>query len=166
MDTEPDGKDNPVKEQLKLHTILRHIQGVQANCNELAFRLAANGENDFARQLIANGLVHDNSKLSGIEWECLHDDVSDELFQEALEHHRTTNEHHPEFWGADGIHDMPRIYVAEMVCDWKQRSSEFGSDLMEWIDEKAKKKWDFDCRDKVGKEIREFTKLLLDKRFS
>ena len=166
MDTEPDGKDNPVKEQLKLHTILRHIQGVQANCNELAFRLAANGENDFARQLIANGLLHDNSKLSGIEWEFLHDDVSDELFQEALEHHRTTNEHHPEFWGADGIHDMPRIYVAEMVCDWKQRSSEFGSDLMEWIDEKAKKKWNFDCRDKAGKEIRDFTKLLLDKRFS
>lgn len=149
----------------RLHLILRHIQGVQGNCNELAFRLSERGEEDFARQLIANGLIHDNSKLHGIEWECLHDDVDPKLFQEALEHHQTTNEHHPEFWQG-GIHEMPRIYVAEMICDWKARSAEFGSDLMEWINEKAKKKWNFDCRDKIGKEIRDLTKLLLDKRFS
>lgn len=56
-------------EKQRLRSVLRHIQGVQANCNELAFRLSENGEDDFARQLIANGLIHDNSKLSGIEWE-------------------------------------------------------------------------------------------------
>lgn len=165
MDAEPNGKDNPKIEQRRLHTILRHIQGVQLNCNELAFRLAENGEDDFARQLIANGLIHDNSKLSGIEWEYLHDDVDPKLFQEAVIHHQTTNEHHPEFWDG-GIHEMPRIYIAEMCCDWKARSAEFGNDLMEWIDEKAKKRWNFDCRSKAGKEIRDFTKLMLDKRFS
>lgn len=154
------------KEQKRLHVILRHIQGVQANCNELAFRLSEQGETEFARSLIANGLIHDNSKLSGVEWECLNDEVDPKLFQEALEHHQKTNMHHPEYWGEDGIHDMPRIFVAEMCCDWKARSAEFGSDLMEWIGEKAKAKWNFDCRDKVGKEIRDFTKLLLDKRFS
>jgi hypothetical protein len=160
MNAEPEG--NKI-ESRRLHIILRHIQGVQANCNELAMRLIERGEADFGRNLIANGFKHDNGKFSGIEWECLHDGVDPKLFQEALEHHQTTNEHHPEFWRS--IHEMPRIYVAEMVCDWKARSNEFGSDLMEWINEKAKVKWDFDCRCKVGKEVRDFVQLLLDKKF-
>jgi hypothetical protein len=29
---------------------------------------------------------------------------------------RETNQHHPEYWG--GLHRMPDIAVAEMVCDW------------------------------------------------
>lgn len=153
-------------EKQRLRSVLRHIQGVQANCNELAFRLSENGEDDFARQLIANGLIHDNSKLSGIEWEYLHEGVDPKLFQEALEHHQTTQPHHPEHYGEDGIHDMPRIYVAELVCDIKQRSSEFGSDLKGWIQEVGMNKWKFTYRTKVGKEIKEFINILLDKSFS
>ncbi|MCL2017368.1 MAG: DUF5662 family protein [Alphaproteobacteria bacterium] len=31
--------------------------------------------------------------------------------------HKTTNPHHPEYWG-DDIADMPEIALAEMCCDW------------------------------------------------
>lgn len=156
--------DNIELEKARLRKLLKHINGVQANCNELAFRLSERGEHDFARELIANGMMHDSSKFFGIEWEHLHEDANKDLFVEAYKQHVETNKHHPEAW--ESIHDMGRIYVAEMVCDWKQRSSEFGSDLMEWINDTAKEKWDFDFRSEVGKEIRDFVTLLLDKRFS
>ncbi len=153
-------------EKLRLRKLIKHITGVQENCNELAFKLSERGEHDFARQLIANGMVHDVSKFSGIEWEHLHEGADKALFKEALLQHVTTNSHHPEFYGEGGIHDMPRIYTAEMVADWYQRSKEFGSDLQEWINEVAKERWNFDFRSEVGKEIKDFVTLLLDKRFS
>lgn len=155
-----------VTEQTKLRNVIRHIQGVSENCNELAFRLSERGEQDFARRLIANGLIHDNSKLSGIEWECLHSGEEKKLFDEALHHHVTTNMHHSEFWGKEGVHDMPRIYIGEMVADWKQRSSEFGTDFNEWVTEVATKKYNFDFRSKAGKEIKDFVSLILDKSFA
>src|SRR5450755_1045681 len=79
------------------------------------------------------GLVHDASKFHGIEWEYLHKtgEVPADRLQLAVEHHRRTNEHHPEYWG--GIDNMPEIFVAEMVCDWYARSQEFGTDLRVWI---------------------------------
>lgn len=144
----------------RLHSIIRHINGVRENCNELARRLVAAGEIDFARNLIANSLDHDRSKLVGIEWEALHE-KDHPHFQIALQHHITTNRHHPEAW--ENIHEMPRIFVAEMVADWKTRANEFGTDLRQWISEVAVKKWDFDIRSKVGKEIKYFVNLSLDK---
>ena len=55
-----------------------------------------------------------------------------------IRHHAETNPHHPEYW--HGIENMPKVYIAEMVCDWYARSNEFGSDLREWVKDKATKK--------------------------
>ncbi len=151
---------------VRLDRLLRHIENVKDGCIILAGRLLENGEDEFAKQLIANGYVHDNSKFSGIEWEYLHDDMKEsetEKFLLAAKQHVKTNQHHPEYWA--GIENMPRIYVAEMVCDWRARSSEFGSDIWEWVKEKAMKKFDFSCQQKVYKEIKEFLSLLLEKPF-
>jgi len=153
-------------EKLRLRKLIKHITGVQENCAELAFKLSERGEHDFARKLIANSMKHDSSKFDGIEWEHLHDGADPKLFKEALAQHVTTNEHHPEFYGEGGIHDMPRIFIAEMCADWFQRSKEFGSDLQEWINGVAKEKWDFDFRSESGKEIKDFVTLMLDKRFT
>ena len=68
--------------------------------------------------------------------------------------------HHPESW--DGIKNMPQVYIAEMVCDWKARSSELGTNLREWINEKATKRWGFTARDKVYRDIDRFVNLLLE----
>lgn len=149
--------------QKRLHIILRHINGVRDNCSELARRLITKGEADFALNLIANSFLHDKSKLSGIEWECLCDKEHPH-FDIALKQHVTTNPHHPQYWGS--IHEMPRIYVAEMVADWKTRANEFGTDLREWITEDAAKRYEFTTRTKVAKEIKFFVDLILDASFT
>ena len=120
-----------------------------------------------ARALLANSMLHDNSKFRGVEWEHLSDDSKDknpEQFKGAVKQHQLTNPHHPEYWS--GIETMPTVYIAEMVCDWKARSGEFGTDLREWVKTKAAKRWNFTTQGRVYKEIKEYLDLLLDPRFT
>ncbi len=148
----------------KITAIWRHIEEVQKNCFLLGEKLDDCGEPDMARQLIMNSLVHDQSKFMGIEWEYLSDTDNDEMHKLAVHQHNTTNAHHPEYWR--GIKHMPSVYVAEMVCDWKARSSEFGSSLKEWIDGPAAERYGFTKRDKIYREIMRYTNLLLEKPFT
>jgi hypothetical protein len=74
------------------------------------------------------------------------------------------NPHHPEYWG--GIKEMPKVYVAEMICDWYARSTEFGTGLREWIDNVATEKFSFNKEDDIYKEIQNILNLLLDPNFS
>lgn len=46
--------------------------------------------------------------------------------REAIEHHVTSNRHHPEFHADPN--DMTDIDLIEMVCDWTAMSQEFGQD--------------------------------------
>ena len=155
--------------QKRLKAVLRHLDNVRANCLLLGERLIEKDEADLGLKLIANGYVHDNSKLYGVEWIGMHDDVKEtepEVFYMAVHQHTTSklNMHHPEYWG--GIEKMPRIFLAEMVCDWAARSSEFGNDLREWIKDVATKKFKMKVQSKVYKEIKELVDILLDKKFS
>ncbi len=153
------------QDEKHLESVLRHIENVRENCELLATRLIENNkEDDFAIQLISNGQIHDNSKLKGIEWLYLRDGIEDVKFELALQQHVRTNPHHPEYF--ETIQDMPRIYLAEFVCDLKARSSEFGTDLLEYIKEKCCKRFKFCPQSKVYKQIKEFTDLLLDKKFA
>lgn len=154
-------------EQKRLEILLRHIKNVRENTEILGQRLIEQGEDRLGRELIANGLIHDNSKLYGIEWSYLHQDVKDsepELFKIAAEQHVKKNLHHAEAW-VGGIKEMSRVYVAEMVCDWKARSSEFGDDIWNWVDQKAAKKFGYNKSCKVYKEIKDFLTLLLEEKF-
>lgn len=157
-----------IDDEKHLKTVLRHISHVQQNCEKLAERILEKnpGEFSFCRQLIANSQVHDNSKFYGAEWLYLRDDVKErepKLFQAAIVGHVHGNSHHPEFWG--GIEYMPRVFVAEMLCDWKSRSEEFGSDLRTWIKEDATKRFGFTTKSGVYKQIKFFVDLLLDSPF-
>jgi hypothetical protein len=151
-----------------LKTVQRHISLVQQNCQKLGEALLEQNEAnfDFVRRLLANAQVHDNSKFYGAEWLYLRDDVKKEkpdLFMASLQAHWARNEHHPEHW--DSIHEVPRIFLCEMVADWKARSDEFGTDLRSWIEDSAAKKYNFNKRQKVWKEIRLFLNLLLEDQF-
>lgn len=150
----------------QLESVLRHIERVREDCETLGKTLIEEGEPDLGRQLVANGLIHDNSKLHGIEWLYLNCETKKdhpEKFALAVAQHQTTNPHHPEYWYS--IEDMPRVYVAEMVCDWRSRSSEFSSDLRDWIKDSASKRYKFSLRGRVYKEIKEFVDLLVEKPF-
>lgn len=150
----------------RLDALIRHIENVKSRCLLLGERLISNGEDELGRRLISNGYIHDHSKFSGIEWLYLHGDIQEkqpDKFLLAATQHTATNKHHPEFWGT--IHEMPRLYVAEMVCDWGSRSSEFGNDLKEWVKDKATSKYKMAVQSKTYKEIKDLIDVLLDPAF-
>jgi hypothetical protein len=154
-------------EESQLDIILRHIDNVRDSCLLLGQRLIAKGELQVGRMLIANGYIHDNSKLYGIEWLYLNDETFEkepEKFKLAWQQHVLTNKHHPEFWPG-GIDEMPREYKAEFVADCHARSSEFGTDLREWIKTKAAKKFKMNHSGRTYKEIKELLDLLLERKF-
>ena len=171
-----DVKETPTELYLeRLSELNRHITNVQESAYLLTERLVKRGQDRdrvLAHDLITNVQQHDHSKFNGIEWLYLHDDVRDSgvteadkklnqnRFKMAWYQHVTTNEHHPEYWS--GINNMPEVYIAEMVCDWKARSNEFGSDLREWIKTSATKRFGFKTAGKTYKKIKEFVDLLLD----
>lgn len=153
-------------EDLKhLQDVLRHINRVREDCNLLGNRLIETGEKQLGIELIALGLIHDYSKLHNqTEFLYLRDSkVGTPEFQAAHLSHVTTNMHHPEAWF--NIKEMPRLYVAEMVCDWHARSTEFGSDVMAWVKDQATQRYGFSPKGRVYKEIKEFFGVLLDKPF-
>lgn len=90
-----------------------------------------------AVELIARGMIHDNSKL--MEPEKAYFDTytprlkdlqygSDEYRQclvemkPALEHHNSVNTHHPEHFGELGVAGMTLFDLLEMFLDWKAAS--------------------------------------------
>jgi hypothetical protein len=146
----------------KINQVFSHIKNVQRNCYKLGIRLINRGEVELGRNLISNGQIHDNSKFKGIEFSHLFH--GDPMLPEVVKHHQSINPHHPEHWGS--IHSMPRVYVAEMVCDWYARSSEFGTGLKEWVNNHAMEKFGFTKDSPVYAEIFEFMNLLLSPSFT
>lgn len=144
----------------KIDEILRHIHNVSSNCNLLGKKLIAAGEESFGITLIAHGLIHDNSKFFGIEWDDLNNaDV--EKRKPAIKQHQRTNPHHPEYWGS--IHSMPDIYVAEMVCDWVARGGELGKDVHDFIEKEAMVNYGFTEEDVIYEKIMKYLDLILTK---
>ena len=158
-------KNNMSVEKYKhLKSLLRHIKNVQSAAELLGERLMEKGEVQLAINLIKTSMEHDQSKFHGIEWESLTRVEEDkELLKLSLKQHVEVNEHHPEHWG--GIAEMPRLFIAEMVCDCFARSTEMGTDLRQWIKDVAMKKYEMTPRGKSYKIIKEFLDLLLDDPF-
>ena len=155
----------------KIREIAKHIRNVEDNCLLLGEKLIENGEIELGKQLIANGYVHDASKFHGIEFEFMapgmsaEEEVAKLKMKLAIHHHQLTNKHHPEAWSG-GIKDMPDVYLAELVCDTKARSEEFGTDFRAWIDEVATEKYEFTKDDAVYKQIHRFVDLLCASPFA
>jgi hypothetical protein len=153
----------------KIHGISRHIRNVEDNCLILGEKLIERGEIDLGHKLIANGFVHDASKFSGIEWDHMApgqataEEGAKLKLKLAVQHHRRINPHHVEYWGS--IQQMPRLYIAEMVCDLKARSEEFGTSLRDYIDEDAIKKWEISKEDPIYQTIMEFVEMLCTPSF-
>jgi hypothetical protein len=149
----------------KLNFRVRHIQNVQNAALLLADRLAEKGEFNLARRLVQRSLCHDSSKFEGIEWDYLDIPSSDKLNRRnlklAIHQHQQGNDHHPEYFPG-GVSDMSRVQLAEMVCDWKARSEEFGSSLVDWVKDVACERYGFTVRSKVYHRIKFFLDLLLD----
>lgn len=153
----------------KINRLTRHIRNVEDNCLLLGTKLIEKGEIELGHKIIANGMVHDASKFFGIEFENISYSNNDKeenaklKLKMAIHHHTSTNPHHPEFWSH--ISKMPMDSLGECVCDWKARSEEFGTSLVEWINEIATKRYEFSVNDKTYKDIMSFVDLLCEKPF-
>jgi hypothetical protein len=148
-----------------LRDLTGHLSHVQDSTLLLGTRLIEIGRKDFGRLLIARGHTHDASKFHGIEWKYLHvgQDVDPDRLKDAIDQHVHTNSHHPEFHG--GIHNMPELDVAEMVCDCHGRSKEFGKDLRKWFTDEAVTKYNIDLKSIQWGWIQDSLKLLLRSSF-
>lgn len=152
-----------IEETIKrVEKIFRHTRIVQDNCYFLGIKLIKLGFIDLGVKLISNGQIHDNSKFKGIEFDHLFE--GDSILHIAVHHHASTNPHHPEYFNT--IHDVPEVFICEMICDWSARSSEFGTDVRQWIADRATKKYNFKMEDEIGKKIIYYLDLLLEKPFS
>lgn len=155
-----------------INKIVRHIQNVQENCIMLGRKLIDKDQEDVGRKLIYNCFQHDVSKFLGMEWEYLTLSSSKKRLNKndrfgltlAVKSHTLSNLHHPEYWG--DIHHMPDIYVMEMVCDWKSRSTEFGTSLIDWINKDAAERYKFTKDDEVYKKIIKYVEMLCDTPFN
>lgn len=162
-------KKEAEKTMEKIRGISRHKRNVEDNCLLLGEKLIERGEIELGKQLISNGFIHDASKFHGIEWDHMapgtptEEETAKLKLKLAVMHHNRTNSHHPEFWS--GINNMPKVAIAEMVCDWKARSEEFGTSLRDWIETSATKRFEFTKEDAIYKIIFEFVDLLCPKPF-
>jgi hypothetical protein len=149
-----------------INDLTRHIDLVRDNCLLLGVRLVEAGEIELGVQLIERGYKHDISKFSGIEFKYLHNgpDVPIKELELAIKEHQSQNDHHPEFW-TEGVEDMSRAAIGEMVADWFARSQEFGTSLRNWIDEEAIVRYNINKRGKQYKWIKEFLDILLNDPF-
>lgn len=148
-----------------LDNLLRHIKLVQQATELLGRNLIDQGQVELGRDLIAVGLRHDASKFGPLEWTYLHigSDVPSAKLKIAVQQHHAHNPHHPEYWD-QGINEMPDLYLAEMVCDWYARAQEFGTGLIEWIQEVAFPRFRPDSA--TRSRIEEFLEVLLEDSFS
>ena len=167
------------KDLKHLDSVISHIENVQKSCVILSKRLMEDEENsenyNIGFKLLKNSYLHDNSKFSGIEWKYLRtaDLIKEEscssngdrkkCFSLALEEHVNKNLHHPEYW--DGVKNMPPEYLAEMVCDLRGRSMEFGTNLREWIKDVFLVKHNLSTNSKTYREMKKYIDLLLDPAF-
>lgn len=147
----------------KLEIILRHKENVKESCERLGKKLIQLGEIDFGIRLISAGYLHDDSKFFGIEWEGMLQKENKELLIESIKNHQSQNSHHSEFWC--GVENMPRIALAELVCDLYARSMEFGSNLRDYIKNIYAPKHGLTPNCKISKIIKEFVDLLLEEPF-
>lgn len=150
----------------RIDAVQRHIANVQENCNILGKKLIEQGKVQLGLALIANGQIHDNSKLRGIELEYLHPDQKDKNpvhFDLALRLHRQLNPHHVEFY--ENIDQMPDVFLAELVCDICARSAEMGEDTRDYLKDKFAKQYKLNINGKIYKKIKGFIDMLLEKPF-
>ena len=116
---------------------------------------------DYTKELTERAKVHDASKFGAEErvpyiwltefYRCrrngevfIYPDGIEERVRDAINHHVTTNRHHPDFHRDPN--DMSNVDLIEMVCDWTAMAQEFdqdGGSACSWADKTIDKRVTF-----------------------
>ncbi len=147
----------------KIAIINRHKNIVKDATDLLGSRLIDQGEIHLGVKLISLGWVHDLSKMDNFEMTYLIENEDKVSLKLAIEKHQASNRHHVGFWG--NVEEMPRLFIAELVCDLFARSAEFGTNLRDYLKDEFMPLHKINPQGKVYKTIKEFVDLLLEKPF-
>ena len=174
----PTDQVNPTPEMIAFYELRtnEHIARVR-KCQALLTGVTGYGE-----ELVERAKVHDASKFGPEElvpyiWltEYHRCRRSGEPFEYAegiaeqvklaIEHHVTTNRHHPEFHADPN--DMSDVDLIEMVCDWTAMAQEFGEaggSARAWADKTVGKRVAFNAgkREFIYRVIKELDRLIAD----
>ena len=133
---------------------LIHKSFVLKSCDILANYLDEKGAIIHAQLLRERAVLHDNSKINDDdELNALSKIINDKsslvdasiqlspIKQEAIKLHWKHNRHHPEFHSS--IEDMTRLDLMEMCCDWHARSSQYGTDFLNFVETRQKDRFHF-----------------------
>jgi hypothetical protein len=148
---------------VQLEDIYSHKKLVFDTCYILSKKLIEGGQDELGLELMKRAFLHDFSKLEDDEFygmaafandkDALKDPkkkVSSDK-QLAINLHWDRNEHHPEYW--TDINQMTDLDIMELVCDWYARSLQFGTDFLEFLEQRQKDRFHFpqDIYDKIKK---------------
>ena len=148
---------------------LIHKSFVIKSCEILAKYLEKKGATKHAEMLRERAIFHDNSKINNDdELNALSRIINDKsslidasvqlssIKQDAIKLHWKHNAHHPEFHSS--IEDMTRLDIMEMCCDWHARSSQYGTNFLEFVETRQKDRFHFP--DWMYEEVLHYCKIL------
>lgn len=112
-------------------------------------------EGELALGLLVRAMQHDNSKLEGtelqhfLELNALEKKLTEEgiwevpkgIIKDLISEHWKNNRHHPEHF--EDVSKMSELDIIEMVCDWHSRSCQFRNDLIAYVDEQQRVRFNF-----------------------
>lgn len=140
-------------EQMFQDTMI-HKTYVMKSCEKLAYYLEREGAVEHAEQLRQRAKVHDNSKV------CCEDEMSalariihdksslkdsnkqlSPIKQDSIKLHWKHNTHHPEHF--KNAIDMSKLDIMEMCCDWHARSTQYGTDFLDFVQKRQADRFHF-----------------------
>lgn len=140
-------------EQMFQDTMI-HKAYVEKSCAKLARYLEKEGATEHARMLMERAKVHDNSKISCDDElnalariindkSCLKDSSKQlsPLKQDSIKLHWKHNSHHPEYYKTPM--DMSKLDIMEMCCDWHARSTQYGTNFLEFVEKRQADRFHF-----------------------
>ena len=143
--------NNSVQRHVK--DTLIHKELFTRSCRKMVMHLYDLGRDEDALKLARRCIIHDNSKLENdeigmfskiptddIECNQPHGELCDDD-KKLIALHWSRNSHHPEFF--DDYHQMEEIDIIEMCCDWHARSTQYNTNLLEFLEVRQKERFHF-----------------------
>lgn len=124
------------------HETTAHIRRVQALLAQVITDLETRQNQHDASKLISPEVEYFDKYtpiLSSLEYNspdykrCLSE------MKPGLDHHYQNNDHHPEFFGAVGVHGMGLVQLLEMIVDWKAAGERHGGCIFRSIELNSKR---------------------------
>lgn len=153
---------------IQIEDTIIHKKYVLDSALKMFHYLCSVNKEELGLELLKRAVVHDNSKLEDEELYLL-SRLSDreEAFTEAeytlnekqkqsIKLHWQNNSHHPEHYKNSS--EMTELDILEMVCDWHARSTQYETDLLEFVKTRQNNRFKFE--DKMYKKIIRYCKII------